>query len=82
MLSATLRFREQIVDATQLGPEIPHRWNDTLDDTCKKITGTRVADLASSEQVNTIKSLLLIAAITAQVVAVLLLAWSVSGLLR
>ncbi len=53
-----------------------------MDDARKKITGDRVADLASAQRINTIKSLLLMAAITVQVIAVLLLAWSVSGLLR
>lgn len=81
-IGTTMPLATQIVDATRLGPEIQHRWGSTLDAAQKKITGTRVADLTSAQRVNTIKSLLLMTAVSAQVVAVLLLAWSVSGLLR
>ena len=81
-IGTTMPLATQIVDAARLGPEIQHRWDGTLDAAQKKITGTRVADLASAQRINTIKSLLLMSAVTAQVAAVLLLAWSVSGFLR
>jgi NAD+--asparagine ADP-ribosyltransferase len=69
------------VDAARLAPEIRNRWDGTVDEARKTTTATRIADLASLQQVNTIKSMLLVAAVVVQVVAVLLLAWSVTGLL-
>ena len=78
--SAPLATR--IVDASRLGPELRRRWDGTADAARKTIAGTQIEDLAGLQRVNTIKSVLLMAAIVAQVVAVLLLAWSVSGLLR
>jgi putative alpha-1,2-mannosidase len=81
-IGTTMPLATQIVDANRLGPELQRRWDGTLDAAQKQITGTRMADLSSAQRINTIKSLLLMTAVTAQVVAVLLLAWSVSGLLR
>jgi hypothetical protein len=69
------------VDAAQLAPEVRKRWDGGVDDARKAIAATRISDLASLQRVNTVKSMLLVAAVTVQVAAVLLLVWSVTGLL-
>lgn len=70
------------VDARRLGAELRARWDDTADAARKTTTATRAADLASTQRANSVKSLLLLAAMAMQVAAVLLLAWAVSALLR
>lgn len=81
-IGTTVPLATRIVDAKQLGSELQQRWNDTVDAARKTIIGTQVDDLANAQRINTIKSVVLMVAIAAQVSAVLLLAWSVYGLLR
>jgi hypothetical protein len=81
-IGTTIPLATQLVDAARLDPELRQLWDGPVDHARKRITGTLVADLASAQRVNTIKSLLLISAVVAQVIAVLLLAWSVLGLLQ
>jgi hypothetical protein len=69
------------VDAARLAPVLRNRWDGTVDEALKTTTATRVADLASLQRVNTVKSMLLVAAVAVQVVAVALLVWAVTGLL-
>ena len=81
-IGTTVPLAISTVDASRLAPEVRKRWDATPDAARKATTATRVADLASLQRVNTIKSVLLLAAVAVQVVAVLLLAWSVTVLLR
>jgi hypothetical protein len=81
-IGTTVPIAITAVDAGQLMTEIRTRWGGTVDAALKATTATRVADLASLQRANSVKSLLLLAAVTVQVAAVLLLAWAVTALLR
>jgi hypothetical protein len=81
-IGCTVPFAIRTVDAARLGPEVESRWRRTADGARKVTTATRIADLGSLQRANSVKSLLLLAAVLVQVVAVCLLAWSVMGLLR
>jgi hypothetical protein len=81
-IGTTVPLAIHSVDASALLPEIKALWSKDPEAVRKTTTATRIADLASVQRVNTIKSYVLLAAVAVQVFAVIVLAWSVSDILR
>jgi hypothetical protein len=81
-IGTTVPLAIHSVDASALLPEIKALWSKDPDAIRKTTTATRIADLASVQRVNTVKSYILLTAVAVQVLAVIVLAWSVSGILR
>jgi hypothetical protein len=81
-IGTTLPLAIHTVDAARMGTEFRGRWGATADAARKTTTMTQVQDLASLQRVNSIKSLLLLAAVAVQGAGVVLLAWSVTEVLR
>ena len=64
----------RIVDATRLKDELRELWDQSADFALKKTTATRLDQLDVSQRANDVKAWLLLAAISAEVLGVLLLA--------
>jgi hypothetical protein len=71
----------RITDPTALARIVPDLWERDADFAGKKITATRLEQLASMQATNDGKARALLGAVAAQVVAVALLAWAVVGIL-
>ena len=71
----------RITDPAALARLLPDLWERTDDFAAKKVTATRLEQLASLQAANDRKALVLLAAVSAQVVAVALLGWTVLGVL-
>jgi hypothetical protein len=71
----------RMTDPHKLAELLPDLWNRDLDHARKTATNTRLDQLAVAQRANDIKGLLLAGAIAAQVIAVLLVAWAVLGIL-
>lgn len=67
----------RITDPAQLSELLPTMWDRGSDFALKKVTATRLEQLATMQSANDRKARALLGAISAQVVAVLLLAWAV-----
>jgi hypothetical protein len=69
--------RTRVTDPAQLAALLPRLWERGADFALKKVTATRVEQLALTQQSNDWKARALLGAVSAQVIAVLLLAWAV-----
>jgi hypothetical protein len=73
--------RARITDPAVLSDFLPDLWLRDVDFAMKTATATRLEQLAVTQAANYRKALALLGAIAAQVIAVLLLAWSVLAML-
>jgi hypothetical protein len=80
-IATNARQPARITDPAALTKLLPELWVRDVDYAKKTATATRLEQLAVTQAANDRKALALLGAITAQVVAVLLLAWSVLALL-
>jgi hypothetical protein len=71
----------RITDPAELAGLLPTLWNRGTDFALKKTTATRLEQLRTAQTANDRKARALLAAVTAQVVAVILLAWAVLEIL-
>lgn len=67
----------RVTDATQLQALLPDLWEQDADFARKNTTATRLDQLVGMQRTNDRKALALLAAMIAQVAAILLLAWAV-----
>lgn len=72
---------QRITDPAALLPDIRARWNTSVDAALKKVTTTRLEQLAETQRSNNVKATALLTAVIAQVVAVALLAGAVVEIL-
>jgi hypothetical protein len=71
----------RMTDPHKLADVLPDLWTRDLDHARKTATRTRLDQLAAAQRANDIKGFLLAGAIAAQVIAVVLVAWAVLGIL-